>query len=198
MSLKSMGLSNTLYFSMEFTYTKVQKKGLINKFKKQTHPMDIDIACLLFDNKQECIEKIWYKNLRDHSEAIRHKGDDLHGHRPNKPIDNLDLKKDLEQIELRLDKLTSDVQQIVLIVSSYTGDALAKVENGKVNLDDENANQAMTTLFANLPNDCHTLWAATIKKVNDDWFFEETKKPIDSFDSKSLQSVAKEVSTKLK
>ncbi len=197
MSLKTMGLSNTLYFSMEFTYTKVQKKGFVNKFKKNKHPMDIDVACLLFDDNKECIEKIWYKKLRDSSEAIRHNGDDLHGHRPNKIIDNLDLRKDLEQIELRLDKLKTDVQQIVLIVSSYTGDALAKVKNGKINLDDENANQAMTSIFSNLPNDCHTLWVATIKRANNDWLFEEIKKPIDSFDPKSLEKVVQEISKKL-
>lgn len=202
MTLSALGLSHTLYFSMDYTFTKVPLTGWLNKFKKKTRPMDVDIACLLFDKNGDIVEKVWFKQLRDTAEAIRHKGDDIHGRRPGK-TPHLDGLQDLEQIELRLDKVANEIAQIALIVNSYTGDPLAKLVDGEVLLKDDEANQALHINLLQLDKNCHTLLVANLKRVpaattdavNSDWLFIQQNKVIEASDSKKLDEVAKEVAS---
>lgn len=50
-------------------------------------PLDIDLHAFLYDDAGQLIEMVWYKNLRDISQNIRHHGDEQLGKKsPSAPI----------------------------------------------------------------------------------------------------------------
>ena len=80
------------YFTVQWQQTQMPKAGLYNKFKKRTQAIDIDLSCLLCNRYGEVIETVWFKNVRDKAQSVRHQGDELLGKKPLGAID--DRKED--------------------------------------------------------------------------------------------------------
>ena len=68
-------------FSLHWQQTRVPKSGLINRLKKRTQLMDLDLSCLLCNRYGEVVERVWFKNVRDQAESVRYQGDELLGDR---------------------------------------------------------------------------------------------------------------------
>lgn len=175
--LSELGLTNDLYFSLNYHNTYVEKKHWLSKFKQRRVPLDIDLGCALFDENGKHIEMIWFKNLRDESESIRHYGDNLHGYQTEtekkSPLKKEIAKNskelspiDLEYIHLNLKKLPDNIKHIVLLANSFQKTSLSQVNIGEVDLQDVEGNMAKRVDLTRLAEDCCSLWFGTLSRTN--------------------------------
>ena len=85
--------------------------------------MDIDLSCFVYDKAFNILETIWYGNLRNANESIRHHGDALVG---AKSFDDSLIQQ--EQIQIKLDKLLKEAHHLVFVLSSYHNQPLKKAK----------------------------------------------------------------------
>lgn len=197
-NLSALGLSaDTLFFALNYDFVPTETKGLLKRFKQNQGSIDIDIACALYDAECTVIDIVWFKQLRDKSESIRHQGDSLNGKdRGEQALYNAPL--DQEQIRLYLSKIPAAVSHIALLASSYYGQPFGTVKAGEVHLSDDEGNRAFEVNLKQLPNDCNAIWVASLHREIDDWHVAVQNLPLSDKDlSKAAQAVAHELARAL-
>ena len=195
------------YFTVQWQKTQMPKSGLYNKFKKRTQAMDIDLSCLLCNRYGEVIETVWFKNVRDKAQSVRHQGDELLGKKPFSAIDDRkedadnnqstkvnDANLNQESMVLFLSKLPPQVFHVVMIVSSYHGYALSKAKEASCQLSDDEGNVISELAFTKLPTDTKALWFASLTRFADSWRYNTEHQPLDN---NKMALIEKEVSEKL-
>ena len=195
------------YFTVQWQKTQMPKSGLYNKFKKRTQAMDIDLSCLLCNRYGEVIETVWFKNVRDKAQSVRHQGDELLGKKPLGAIDDRkedpynnqstklnDANLNQESMVLFLSKLPPQVFHVVMIVSSYHGYALSKAKQASCQLSDDEGNVISELAFTKLPTDTKALWFASLTRFADSWRYNTEHQPLDN---NKMALIEKEVSEKL-
>lgn len=195
------------YFTVQWQKTQMPKSGLYNKFKKRTQAMDIDLSCLLCNRYGEVIETVWFKNVRDKAQSVRHQGDELLGKKPFSAIDDRkedpdnnqstkvnDVNLNQESMVLFLSKLPPQVFHVVMIVSSYHGYALSKAKEASCQLSDDEGNVISELAFTKLPTDTKALWFASLTRFADSWRYNTEHQPLDN---NKMALIEKEVSEKL-
>lgn len=177
--------------------TSVAKPGLISKFKGHKLTLDLDLSCLLCNRYGEVIEQVWFKNMRDHAESIRHHGDEILGAKPILPdnieadmvtsdtppteySDSHDHGMNQESIALYLGKIPPHIFHVVMVLSSFTGHALSEAEAGYCELSDDEGNVILHIDLPTLPKS-PTLWIATLTRVGATWRFNADLQPLDSY-----------------
>ena len=193
-NLTALGLSaKTLFFSLNFDFSPPKPEGKMKRFKQNQGALDIDIACVLYDEYCTIDDLVWFKQLRDKAESVRHQGDSLNGKdRGEQALYHAPL--DQEQIRLYLDKIPAHITQIGLIANSYYGQALRRVHAGEIHLSDDEGNRAFEINLKQLPADCHTLWVADLRREVDDWHLTLQNLPLPA---KNLADAAQEVAHEL-
>ena len=195
------------YFSVQWQQTQMPKAGLYNKFKKRTQAMDLDLSCLLCNRYGEVIETVWFKNVRDKAQSVRHQGDELLGKKPLGAIDDRkedpdnhqstkinDANLNQESMVLFLSKLPPQVFHVVMIVSSYHGYALSKAKQASCQLSDDEGNVISELAFTKLPSNTKALWFASLTRSADSWRYNNEQQPLDN---NKMALIEKEVSEKL-
>ena len=195
------------YFTVQWQKTQMPKSGLYNKFKKRTQAIDIDLSCLLCNRYGEVIETVWFKNVRDKAQSVRHQGDELLGKKPFSAIDDRkedadnnqstkvnDANLNQESMVLFLSKLPPQVFHVVMIVSSYHGYALSKAKQASCQLSDDEGNVISELAFTKLPTDTKALWFASLTRFADSWRYNTEHQPLDN---NKMALIEKEVSEKL-
>lgn len=195
------------YFTVQWQQTQMPKAGLYNKFKKRTQAIDIDLSCLLCNRYGEVIETVWFKNVRDKAQSVRHQGDELLGKKPLGAIDDRqedpdnnqstkvnDANLNQESMVLFLSKLPPQVFHVVMIVSSYHGYALSKAKQASCQLSDDEGNVISELAFTKLPADTKALWFASLTRSADSWRYNNEHQPLDN---NKMALIEKEVSEKL-
>ena len=195
------------YFTVQWQKTQMPKSGLYNKFKKRTQAMDIDLSCLLCNRYGEVIETVWFKNVRDKAQSVRHQGDELLGKKPFSAIDDRkedadnnqstkvnDANLNQESMVLFLSKLPPQVFHVVMIVSSYHGYALSKAKEASCQLSDDEGNVISELAFTKLATDTKALWFASLTRSADSWRYNTEHQPLDN---NKMALIEKEVSEKL-
>ncbi|RVU83135.1 hypothetical protein EOL70_17655 [Leucothrix sargassi] len=195
------------YFTVQWQQTQMPKSGLYNKFKKRTQAIDIDLSCLLCNRYGEVIETVWFKNVRDKAQSVRHQGDELLGKKPFSTIDDRkedpdnnqgtkvnDANLNQESMVLFLSKLPPQVFHVVMIVSSYHGYALSKAKQASCQLSDDEGNVISELAFTKLPADTKALWFASLTRSADSWRYNNEQQPLDN---NKMALIEKEVSEKL-
>lgn len=195
------------YFTVQWQQTQMPKSGLYNKFKKRTQAMDIDLSCLLCNRYGEVIETVWFKNVRDKAQSVRHQGDELLGKKPLGAIDDRkedpdnnqstkvnDVNLNQESMVLFLSKLPPQVFHVVMIVSSYHGYALSKAKQASCQLSDDEGNVISELAFTKLPAETKALWFASLTRSADSWRYNTEHQPLDN---NKMALIEKEVSEKL-
>ncbi|WP_296403214.1 TerD family protein [Psychrobacter sp.] len=163
---------NTFLFGLNFKYTEVIKKGLINRLKKNKLTLDLDLSCLIFDEKLKVVDKVWFKQLRDSSEAIRHQGDSLNG-KDRGALAELNKSVDVETIELRLERLPATVSHLALIISCYNGYPIRQVERGNLYISDDEGNQIYSSDLTLLSNDSAAICVAIFSRELGEWRYTQ-------------------------
>lgn len=164
---------NTLLFGLNFKYTEVVKKGFINRIKKNTVTLDIDLSCVLFNSHLQAVDKVWFKQLRDNSEAIRHQGDSLNG-KDRGAAAELDRNVDVETIELRLGRLPQTVSHVALIVSCYNGYPIRQLERGNLYISDDEGNEIYATDLTLIGNDSAAFCVALLSRELGEWRYTQS------------------------
>lgn len=195
------------YFTVQWQQTQMPKSGLYNKFKKRTQAIDIDLSCLLCNRYGEVIETVWFKNVRDKAQSVRHQGDELLGKKPLGAIDDRkedpdnnqstkvnDVNLNQESMVLFLSKLPPQVFHVVMIVSSYHGYALSKAKQAFCQLSDDEGNVISELAFTKLPSNTKALWFASLTRSADSWRYNTEHQPLDN---NKMALMEKEVSEKL-
>jgi stress response protein SCP2 len=195
------------YFTVQWQQTQMPKSGLYNKFKKRTQAIDIDLSCLLCNRYGEVIETVWFKNVRDKAQSVRHQGDELLGKKPFCAIDDRkedadnnqstkvnDVNLNQESMVLFLSKLPPQVFHVVMIVSSYHGYALSKAKQASCQLSDDEGNVISELAFTKLATDTKALWFASLTRSADSWRYNTEHQPLDN---NKMALMEKEVSEKL-
>nr|WP_315042272.1 TerD family protein [uncultured Moraxella sp.] len=171
-------------FSLHWQQTRVPKSGLINRLKKRTQLMDLDLSCLLCNRYGEVVERVWFKNVRDQAESVRYQGDELLGDRAlHVQKKNMLEKTDVEQkiepkyenINLYLSNIPPHIYQIMLVISSYTGDDLNLVAQGECHLSDDEGNVISQISLPKLPENVPAVWLATLTRSANSWSLVKNK-----------------------
>ncbi len=81
--------------------------------------IDLDASCLLFDNRGQAVDAVWFRQLRSEDGSIVHTGDNRTGAGDG----------DDEQIIVELQQVPSEVQTLVFTVNSFQGDTFDRIEN---------------------------------------------------------------------
>jgi tellurium resistance protein TerZ len=95
--------------------------------------IDLDASCLLFDANREVLDAVWFRQLQSEDGSIVHTGDNRTGAGDG----------DDEQIILDLSRIPGNVNSIVFVVNSFTGDTFDKIENAFCRLVDATTNAEM-------------------------------------------------------
>ena len=102
------------------------KKGLFGMFGGGTDEIDLDASCLLFDNRGEAVDAVWFRQLHSNDGSIVHTGDNRTGAGDG----------DDEQIIVELQNVPAQVQTLVFTVNSFQGDTFDRIENAYCRLID--------------------------------------------------------------
>lgn len=197
-SLSALGLTaDRLFFAMNYQFTPPKPTGLKKRLKQNDKAIDIDIACVLYNDSCVISDIVWFKQLRDKAESVRHQGDSLNGKdRGEQAL--YDGPIDQEQIRLYLDHIPADIRYVAMIVHSYNQQPLAKVEMGEVHLSDDEGNRAFNVNLKQLPRDCHSLWVGSLRREIDGWYLTVQNLPLVAEDiEKAAQQVAHELARAL-
>ena len=108
----------------------VETKGFLG-FGKQTVEIDLDASCLMFDEKKQLIDSIWFRQLRSKDDSVVHSGDNRTGKGDG----------DDEQITINLQQIPQQVKTLVFTVNSFTGQNFSQVQNAFCRLVDLGNNQ---------------------------------------------------------
>lgn len=109
-----------------------QKKGLGRLFGGSDE-VDLDASCLLFDGNRQALDAVWFQQLSSQDSSIVHTGDNRTGAGDG----------DDEQIIVDLTRVPANVQTLMFVVNSFTGDTFEQIENAYCRLVDATTNTEM-------------------------------------------------------
>ena len=95
----------------------IKKKGLFGGTKEVS--VDLDASAILFAADKRVLDVVYYGNLRSADNSLIHTGDNLTGAGDG----------DDESIMVDLPRVSPQVAHIVFVVSSYSGQNFAQIEN---------------------------------------------------------------------
>jgi len=86
---------------------------------KPGQSIDLDASCVMFDEANEIVDTVWFRQLRSKDGSIVHTGDNRTGAGEG----------DDEQIIVDLTKVPAKVRCLVFVVNSFTGQNFSQIEN---------------------------------------------------------------------
>ena len=104
--------------TMGLGWDAIKKKGLFG-FGAKTESVDLDASCVLFDENNQPVDFVWFRQLKSRDGSIVHTGDNRTGAGEG----------DDEQIIVDLTRVPAEVTSLVFTVNSFTGQNFSQVEN---------------------------------------------------------------------
>jgi tellurium resistance protein TerZ len=124
-SLEKRGGGTLTRVRMGLGWDAVKKRGFFGGSKSQS--IDLDASAVLYDANRRVVDQVWFQQLASRDGSIQHTGDNRTG----------DGNGDDESIMVRLDRLSRNVQTLVFLVNSFTGQDFSQIENAFCRLVDE-------------------------------------------------------------
>lgn len=161
-SLAKQTSSSLSLITLAVGWDVARPKGFFGKvFGGVNDSIDLDASALLLDAAKHEVDTIWFGQLQSRDGSVRHSGDNLTGEGDG----------DDESITVDLDRLSRQVEYVVLTVNSFRGQTFDKVENayGRV-VDKEGRELARFPISDSGP---HTgLILACLSRNAGDWSFK--------------------------
>ena len=104
--------------TMGLGWDAVKSKGLFGIGSKSAD-IDLDASCIMFDEANNPVDMVWFRQLKSKDGSIVHTGDNRTGEGDG----------DDEQIIVNLQQLPANVKSLVFTVNSFTGQSFAQVNN---------------------------------------------------------------------
>lgn len=123
-SLSKAGGGTLTQVRMGLGWDAVKKRGLFGGRKAQE--IDLDASCMVYDASGKLVDAIWWKQLNSRDGSIVHTGDNRTGAGDG----------DDESIIVDLQRLSPNVQTLVFVVNSFTGQDFSQIENATCRLVD--------------------------------------------------------------
>ncbi|MGO4379361.1 TerD family protein [Pseudoduganella sp. RAF53_2] len=106
--------------SMGLGWDVAKTKGLFGLgFGARAAEVDLDASCVLFDETNNPVDVVWFRQLKSRDGSVVHSGDNRTGAGDG----------DDEQIAVALSQVPDKVRSMVFTVNSFTGQTFAQVEN---------------------------------------------------------------------
>ena len=104
--------------TMGLGWDAIKTKGLFG-FGSKTETVDLDASCVMFDEANNPVDIVWFRQLKSKDGSIVHTGDNRTGAGDG----------DDEQIIVDLSNVPGNVKSLVFTVNSFTGQSFAQVQN---------------------------------------------------------------------
>lgn len=122
--------------------------------------IDLDASCVMFDEGQQVVDTVWFRQLRSKDGSVHHSGDNLTG----------DGDGDDEVINVDLSRVPAHVKTLVFTVNSFTGQTFDKVANAFCRLVDASSNHEVAKLNLSEVKGSHTaVIMAKVYRHNGEW-----------------------------
>jgi tellurium resistance protein TerZ len=108
----------------------LKPKGLLGMFSAGG-AIDLDASCVLFDEAGQIVDTVWFRQLKSSDGSIIHTGDNRTGAGDG----------DDEQIIVDLPNVPTNVQSLVFVVNSFTGQTFSQVKNAYCRMVDQSSNR---------------------------------------------------------
>ena len=162
--LKSKSGAQLNKIAVGLGWGKKKKKGFFGGTKDVG--VDLDASCILYGGDKKAIDTIWFGNLRSSDGSVQHTGDDVvGGGSENDPN---------EVINVNLSNLPDQVESIVFVVNSYSGETFEGVPFAFCNVVDLTSGSVEVARY-NLQTDGGSHKGFVIAKLKRDgasWSFE--------------------------
>ncbi|OOR85400.1 TerD family protein [Moraxella canis] len=193
-------LDGTLIAGVSYHFTSLEKQGLAALLAKlpladdAPVAMDLDLSCFVYDKGFNVIDVIWYGNLRNADESIRHQGDALVG---AKSFEDSLIQQ--EQIQIKLDQLPDTAHHLIFVLSSYHNQPLRKAQKGMIYFGDKELPKAYHISFDQIEPDCQSLAIWQLSRYRGDWELSSPMADIKltKLSNKSLDKITDAVTTRI-
>jgi tellurium resistance protein TerZ len=140
----------------------VAAKGFFAKLGGGTDSIDLDASCLAFDATGNVVDIVWFQKLTSDDGSIRHSGDNLTGEGDG----------DDETIAIDLTRLPSNVETLVLTVTSFQGQTFDKVQNAFGRVIDLSNNKELARYDISDSGAYTGLILSSLKRSGGEWIYK--------------------------
>lgn len=121
--------------------------------------IDLDVSAIMFDAGQHIADVVYFGQLKSRDGSIQHSGDNLTGEGDG----------DDEIVYINLPQVPSNIENIVLTISSFRGQTFENVENAFCRLVDQNTNQEIARYNLSSKGNYTALIIAKLYRHNGAW-----------------------------
>ncbi|MGF6273978.1 tellurium resistance protein TerZ [Massilia sp. UYP11] len=118
-SLDKEGGGGLSRITMGLGWDAIKSKGFFGFGGGKSEAVDLDASVVMFDESNNAIDTVWFRQLKSRDGSISHSGDNRTGAGDG----------DDEQIHVDLSAVPANVKALVFTVNSFTGQNFSTVEN---------------------------------------------------------------------
>ena len=104
--------------TMGLGWDAIKSKGMFG-FGAKSADIDLDASCIMFDEANNAVDFVWFRQLKSKDGSIVHTGDNRTGAGDG----------DDEQIVVDLSQIPANIKSLVFTVNSFTGQSFEQVQN---------------------------------------------------------------------
>lgn len=121
--------------------------------------IDLDASCLMFDERGEVTDTVWFRQLASRDGSVRHGGDNLTGAGEG----------DDERIFVDLSTVPQGVRTLIFTVNSFRGQSFAKVKNAFCRVVDDASKQEIARIDLSEQGSHTGLIMAKVQRIGSGW-----------------------------
>ena len=159
---KEAGGSGLTRIALGVGWDMVEAKGFFAKLGGGTESIDLDASCLAFDGGGNLVETVWFQKLVSSDGSIRHSGDNLTGEGDG----------DDETISIDLTRLPTNVETLVLTVTSFRGQTFDKVKNAFGRVIDLSNNKELARYDISDSGSYTGIILSSLKRSGGEWVYK--------------------------
>lgn len=160
--VKQAGGSGLTKIALGVGWDMVEAKGFFAKLAGGNDSIDLDASCLAFDGAGNLVETVWFQKLVSDDGSIRHSGDNLTGEGDG----------DDETISIDLTRLPSNVETLVLTVTSFRGQTFDKVKNAFGRVVDLTNDKELARYDISESGSFTGLILSSLKRTGGEWIYK--------------------------
>lgn len=152
----------------------IEKKGF---FGTKKVAVDLDASVCMYDGEKQCLDVIYFGQLKSKDGSINHSGDDLTG-----DMDG-DDGLDNEIITIQLNKIPANVEKVAVVLNSFKGQDFATIPFASVRLYEGTPTRVDSVLANyNIANDSKfsgsvSMVLGLLYRHNNEWKFKAIGEP---------------------